>query len=134
MGLGWTERRAQALQAEIERVISAITAVGHSDALIATLRQKEGELKDLSTAKGVKRALDPDEIRQYVTSAVQDVPKLLKKSPQLAKTKLQQHVDSIRLQPQPDGTYVAEGEWDLLGNRGLVMVAGAGFEPATFGL
>jgi hypothetical protein len=55
-------------------------------------------------------------------------------SPELPKTKLAQHVDSIRLLPQPDGTYLAEGEWDLLRNRGPVMVAGAGFEPATFGL
>jgi hypothetical protein len=122
------------LRAEIDRVISAITAVGHSDALIATLREKEGELRDLSAAKDVRRALDPDEIRQFVETSVQDVPKLLKKSPQLAKAKLHQHVDSIRLQPQPDGTYVAQGVWDLLGNRGPVMVAGEGFEPSTFGL
>jgi hypothetical protein len=27
--------------------------------------------------------------------------------------------------PQLDGTYVAKGEWDLIGNRGPVMVAGA---------
>ena len=78
--------------------------------------------------------LTGDEIRDRIYSSVRNIPALLAKAPELAKTKLAQHVDAIRLQPQPDGTYVAEGEWDLLGNRGPVMVAGAGFEPATFGL
>ena len=54
------------LRAEIERIVSAISAVGHSDALIATLQQKEGELRDLSAAKEAKQAVDPEEIRQFV--------------------------------------------------------------------
>ena len=69
-----------------------------------------------------------------MSSAVADIPTLLAKSPQIAKAKLAQHVDAVRMLPQADGSYVAEGEWDLLGDRGPVLVAGAGFEPATFGL
>ena len=78
--------------------------------------------------------LSAEEIRTLVSGALTDIPTLLAKSPQLAKAKLSQHLDKVRMLPQPDGAYVAEGEWDLLGNRGPVMVAGAGFEPATFGL
>lgn len=52
------------------------------------------------------------------------IPKLLAKSPQLAKAKLSQHLDKVRMLPQSDGTYVAEGEWDLVGNRGPVIGCG----------
>jgi hypothetical protein len=60
------------------------------------------------------------------------------------------HVSEIRMVPQQvedgKGHYVAKGEWKLLGNeqdalralepvhREIRVVAGAGFEPATFGL
>ena len=69
--------------------------------------------------------LSTEEIRTLVSGALTDIPTLLAKSPQLAKAKLSQHLDKVRMLPQPDGAYVAEGEWDLLGNRGPVMVAGA---------
>jgi hypothetical protein len=128
------EHRLQDLQAEIERIVAAIVAIGHSEALVATLREHEAELRELSAIQETSHELSAEEIRNHIYSAVSDIPGLLAKAPQLAKTKLAQHMDSIRLLPQPDGTYLAEGEWDLLGNRGPVMVAGAGFEPATFGL
>jgi len=101
---------------------------------VEALRAREAELRELTVLSETTTELTPEEIRELVTGAVRDLPALLAKGPQLAKAKLAEHVDSIRLLPQPDGTYVAEGEWDLLGNRGPVMVAGAGFEPATFGL
>jgi hypothetical protein len=65
---------------------------------------------------------------------VEDIPKLMAKSPQIAKAELARHVDAVRMLPQADGNYMAEGKWDLWGDQGPVMVAGAGFEPATFGL
>lgn len=61
-----TERSARALWADIDRVVSAITAMGHSDALIATLQKKEAELRELSVAKQANQALDPEEIRHFV--------------------------------------------------------------------
>ena len=67
-----------------------------------------------------------------------------------AKAELQKHVTEIRMTPsQSDGErfYLAEGKWDIAGlnesgprlrhgkeGQRLQMVAGAGFEPATFGL
>jgi hypothetical protein len=109
-------------------------AVGHSDALTSSLKAREAELRELSAAKHTGRELTADEIGDLVADAIQDIPKSLAKSPQTAKAKLAQHVDQVRMLPQADGSYVAEGKWDLLGNSGPVMVAGAGFEPATFGL
>ena len=122
------------LQAEVERIVAAIAAVGHSEALATGLKQREAEQRELSAIQETCHRLSGDEIRNHISSAVQDIPALLAKAPELAKTKLAEHIDTIRMLPQPDGTYVVEGEWDLLGNRGPEMVAGAGFEPATFGL
>jgi DNA invertase Pin-like site-specific DNA recombinase len=128
------ESRSKELRAEINRLVTAIAKVDDSDALLESLKAKEAELRELSAQKKTARELTPDEIRSRVNSAVLDIPVLLRKSPELAKTRLAQHVDHIHMLPQIDGTYEATGEWDLLGNRGPVMVAGAGFEPATFGL
>ena len=70
--------------------------------------------------------------------------------PAPARKELLKHVSEIRMMPQQAGDgkghYVAKGEWRLLGNqqdalkalepayREIRVVAGAGFEPATFGL
>lgn len=117
---------------------------GDSDALLAALKSSEAELRKLSaTATVTSRQLTPGQISSSVRESLSDIPKLLSMAPELAKTKSAQHVEKIRMLPQPDGSYVAEGEWDLLGGDsgkalgavwGPVMVAGAGFEPATFGL
>ena len=128
------ERRINELQGEIQRTVAAIAAIGHSEALVHGLRAREAELRELSAIQETSHQLSADEIRARILGAIQDIPALLAKAPELAKTKLTQHIDSIRLLPQPDGTYVAEGEWDLLGERGPEMVAGGGFEPPTFGL
>jgi site-specific DNA recombinase len=128
------DKRMRDLEAEIKRIVAAIVAVGHSDALVFNLKSRESEMRELSAAKQIQRALTAEEIRAFVSGQVADIPGLLAKSPQLAKAKLAQHVDKVRMLPQADGTYVADGKWDLLGSRGPVMVAGAGFEPATFGL
>ena len=122
------------ISTKIDRIIAAIEAVGHSDALLKDLTLLEGRKREIAAQSDNGHQLTEQQIRQHIAGALQDVTALLAKSPQLAKAKLSEHVDSIRLIPQPDGTYIAEGEWDLLGNRGPVMVAGAGFEPATFGL
>ena len=129
-----TEMRVRQLHAEVDRTVAAITAMGHSDALIASLRNKETELRELSAAKQTGPVQSTEELRAFISNAIQDIPKLLAKSPKLAKAKLAEHIQTVRLHPESEGRFLAEGEWDLLGNRGPVMVAGAGFEPATFGL
>jgi hypothetical protein len=75
---------------------------------------------------------------------------LLNEGPLRARVQILQHVTEIKMSPVPAGKesyYVAEGEWDLLGNAarkakvtGAMLngdfrnVAGEGFEPSTFGL
>ncbi len=136
------EKRIQELKNGIARIVAAIAATGHSDALLATLKSNEVELRKLAAATENSKQLTPGQISSSVRDSLREIPKLLSMAPELAKTKLAQHIDKIRMLPQPDGSYVAEGKWDLLagdgsqalGAWGPVMVAGAGFEPATFGL
>ncbi|MHB1960336.1 MAG: hypothetical protein ACYCO5_15085 [Acidobacteriaceae bacterium] len=71
---------------------------------------------------------------------------LLVGDPGPARKELLKHVSEIRMMPQAGNEksyYVAEGSWHLLGNERdgseaiptqIRVVAGAGFEPATFGL
>jgi hypothetical protein len=88
----------------------------------------------MSVAASDVSQLTHTQILASVKESFRSLPALLKEAPECAKMKLAGLVDKIRMVPQSDGTYVAEGKWDLLAAWGPVMVAGAGFEPATFGL
>jgi hypothetical protein len=95
----------------------------------------------------MERAGEIGRIRQFVTGQLGDIRQLLKVDVQKAKAELEKHVTGIRMIPQVEGKkghYVAEGEWNLLGEYSeetdnsaterIRMVAGEGFEPSTFGL
>ena len=128
-------KRIKELEAQIENLVGAIAQVGNSETLTDGIRRRESELRELRVQQKEQKVLTPDDIRAMVRSALEDIPALLHKDPLRAKAKLAEHVDLITMKPQPDDSYVVEGEWDLLGNRTAPeMVAGAGFEPATFGL
>ena len=88
-----------------------------------------------------------DEIRDFVLSRLKDIRRVLHANIEQARMELFNHVDRIVMRPvlrNDDRFYVAEGEWDLLGDDkgrpleaapgNLEMVAGVGFEPTTFGL
>ena len=85
-------------------------------------------------------------LRKRVAEEIDALPTLLNADPERAKAHTIGHVSEIRMHPtEEDGKkfYVAEGEW-FIGEKEKVtgamldsdlrMVAGAGFEPATFGL
>ncbi len=91
-----TELRVCQVRAKVERTVATITAMGHSEALISSLRNKEAEVRELSAAKQTGRWFSPEELRGLIASAVQDIPKLLAKSPELAEAKLAEHVQTIR--------------------------------------
>ncbi len=128
------ESKIREVEAEVRRLVAAIAKIEQSDAMLDALREREAELRTLRMAKTTGTTLTEDDIRDFVQKALSNIPALLKKQPELAKAKLAEHLTAITMVPQDDGSYLAEGEWDLLGVRGPVMVAGAGFEPATFGL
>jgi site-specific DNA recombinase len=127
--------RIRELEAQLHNLIGELAQIGGSQALRAGIREREKELRSLQALKSNHKELSPAEIGKKVREALKDIPALFKVDPLLAKAKLAEHLDRIAMYPQPDGTYLADGEWDLLG-AGFApqMVAGAGFEPATFGL
>ena len=88
-------------------------------------------------------------IHAYLTTRLADIRSLLSKNVPLARVELAKQVREIRMQASTVGAekfYIADGEWNLLGSLPgtgptrqpsdwrVRMVAGAGFEPATFGL
>ena len=93
------------------------------------------------------------QIRNFIGQEIQILSNLLNVNSPQAKQKLHRHISIIAMHPVENERkwfYAAEGGWNLLGtdenapreepraqdsNEGqLRMVAGAGFEPATFGL
>lgn len=113
-------QRIQELETQLRNLIGELAQIGGSEALRAGIRQREEELKGLKALKSNRKELSPAEITKKVKEALRDIPTLFKADPLLAKAKLAEHLDHITMRPQPDGVYLVEGEWDLLG---------AGFAP-----
>jgi site-specific DNA recombinase len=128
-------QRIEGLEAQLRNLIGELAQIGGSQALREGIRDREEELKGLQRLKNNRKELSPTEIARKVRDALENVPALFKLDPLVAKAKLAEHLDCITMYPQPDGTYMAEGNWDLLGAHfAPQMVAGVGFEPTTFGL
>jgi DNA invertase Pin-like site-specific DNA recombinase len=146
------ERRSQ-LEAELRRLADAAAQNGASRFLLDAIGEREKALCEISNQllSDSPQSVDAElaEIRGYVTTRLADIRSLLAKNVPLARVELAKHVREIRMQPSTVGAerfYVAEGEWNLLGSFPgtgptrqpsdwrVRMVAGAGFEPATFGL
>ena len=146
------ERRTQ-LETEVRRLVDAVAQNGASKFLLDAIGGRERALREISS-QGLfdgQQSVDAElaEIRGYVTTRLADIRTLLTKNISLARLELAKHVREIRMRPSTVGAerfYVAEGEWNLLGSLPgtgptrqpsdwrVRMVAGAGFEPATFGL
>jgi site-specific DNA recombinase len=146
---GLLKRKAQ-LQLELERLGDAIAQSGGSKFLLEVLRNKEKELEQLARTVAeldrVNVAVDLKWLKRRVTEEINEISTLLNLEPERARAYLLKHVSEIRMQPsEEDGErfYVAEGEWLMGANEKVTgamlngdfrSVAGAGFEPATFGL
>lgn len=109
------ENELREIGSKLDRIVAAIEAAGHSEAILKDLKLLEDRKREISAKTADGRQLTEQQIREHVAGALGNVTALLAKSPPLAKAKLSEHVDSIRLIPQPDGAYIAEGKWDLLG-------------------
>jgi site-specific DNA recombinase len=146
------QRKAR-IEADVNRLVAAVSEVGHSKALLNELARKENELQGI-TDRLLSSGQDSieariGEIRTLIMGGIENLRDLLRKDTALARTELLKHSGEIRMTPNTavgHRFYVAEGTWDLLGRDSVLdqrrqrddwrlrMVAGVGFEPTTFGL
>jgi hypothetical protein len=143
--------RKSQVDAELTRLVEAVAQQGPLPALMRAISSRQTEMKELEgkllgTGPGsVKMTID--EIRVFVLSRLHDIRRVLQTNMEQARMELFNHIDPIVMRPAlrgDDRFYVAEGEWDLLGNNkgrpveaapaNLEIVAGVGFQPTTFGL
>ena len=151
VNLDTMRQRRAALEGELRRLTDAMAVHGFSDSLSGAIRKRETELAELTSRlsdESLESVINKiEEIRKFVTGRLNDIPGLLRSDVARARTELAKHVTEIRMIPHRSGSeryYVADGGWSLLGGYAQVplpstdckfgMVAGAGFEPATFGL
>jgi site-specific DNA recombinase len=134
------------LRAQVENLVNAIAAGGMrtSAALGRKLAEVEDDLGRLEAAPAMSAVVPlVTNIKARAKAIIHSLPKLLETDPEKARAALRDAGVSaqIMLRPAKDGPHL-NAEFDLevvalaaLGN-GLAesMVAGAGFEPATFGL
>jgi site-specific DNA recombinase len=141
------------VQAELNRLVTAVADSGHSTFLIEAIDQREQQLRNLDerlNACGLGlRQVQPADVTDFAKNRLTTLSELVNSDVTQARAELLRHVREIRLVPRETETgsdYVAEGEWNLLGTypeidraRHLLgvrarLVAGVGFEPTTSGL
>ena len=146
------------LEREIQNFTNAIAESGHSKYIIDAIAVREREIGAItdrllsSSAESLEGRIKA--MRHFVERKIQNLSDLLKANSPLVKQELHKHLSVIKMHPVGhgrNGHYEAEGAWNLLGTNEnaphaeerlaqdsdegrLRMVAGAGFEPATFGL
>ena len=113
-------RRRDEVQAEVARLASAIAQLGHSQALLSALQDRERELGRLNEQLSSQEVPSPSDLptlRRFVLERLFDVRQLLAADIEGARAELARHVREIRLVPkveQGKAYYVATGEWSLL--------------------
>jgi site-specific DNA recombinase len=133
-------RRIADIQAEIVRVTDAIAAIGFSPALGERLKRSEAELEELERVKtraGVTSL--PRAMRERVRALIAGLEGALRDEVPKAREALQAAFGEIKLVPNEGKVYAefedaAERLLVAAGGVQIGRVAGAGFEPATFGL
>ncbi|RRQ22970.1 hypothetical protein D6C00_01045 [Thiohalobacter thiocyanaticus] len=126
--------RLEGLDQEIARLVDAVAASGGSQALLARLQTAEAERdqvrRELDQLPDQERLPDiiPGLIDRY-REALDLLPEEMKDAPPEARQAVADMLGEVRIVADGDGFY-AEVETGSL----IRLVAGAGFEPATFGL
>jgi hypothetical protein len=122
--IGRARFREKELQQELHKLVDSVAQCGHSTALGEAINVRERELRDLT-----RQLWDTDsdsvsgriaQIREFVTGQLGSIRGLLQADAPRAKAELAKHVGTIRMIPHTlgkHGYYVAEGEWDLLGEK-----------------
>jgi site-specific DNA recombinase len=152
----WRSRKEK-LEREIRNFTDAIAEGGYSKSMVDAIAVREREIGAItdrllsSSAESIDGRIA--EIRCFVEREIRNLSDLLNTNSPLVKQELHKHLSSITMHPVGDAgewRYEAEGSWNLLGEDKSApreeqaaqnsdegryrMVAGAGFEPATFGL
>jgi site-specific DNA recombinase len=140
------------LQAKIVRLVAAVADSGHSAAILDAISQREGQVRDLngrlSRTSSAAPSVTTADVSELVVGKLTQLRELLNKDVIRARSEMLNHVSEIRfvLQHGTTRSYVAIGEWDLLGKHPEVdrahtlsgvrarLVAGVGFGPTTSGL
>ena len=140
-------RRLQALTAEIERLVDAVASMGQSAAIGARLRAAEAERdaieRDLVRVQPPTRAVIDDVTARYYRQLMQ-LQQVLNEEGERARTRaiLADMIGLVTVgRDETSGEVYVEIEEPAerlliaaVGGSSLILVAGAGFEPATFGL
>jgi len=149
--------RAEALAAEIGRLegesrnlVRFVARGGDGLSVRDELRQLDGELErrrtELAILEAARRAAPAQAHPAWIRKRLEQLDELLARDPARARVELLKHLDGpgqVRPLPAPAGQRAAEITWRVKPNSLLAvdqeavclrMVAGAGFEPATFGL
>ncbi len=132
--------RITELRREIERLADGIATVGVSPALADRLRRAEADLEALNRLRTrADVTMLPAAIRIRARALANDLRGVLQRETSLAREALRATFGSIRLVPDEGAIYAefddaAENLLLAVGGASLGRVAGAGFEPATFGL
>ena len=134
--VGMRQRRGR-LEAELRRLVAAISESGHSKSLLDEIARKEAEIQNITekllsaTPHSVERRVG--EIRSFVANGLCNLRDLLRKDTTLARTELLKHSGEITMTPCRDSSqrfYVAQGNWDLLGKD---WTEGASRQTGAFG-
>ncbi len=134
--------RVTELEGEIKRLVDAIASIGISDALKARLTAAEAEQKrlqsELDQVATQSEQGQNKEIASRIKRILLNLRNTLDKDTQQARKIISDLFGDIQISKNDDGIYA---EYDnatekllISGGAYLNLVAGAGFEPTTFGL
>jgi site-specific DNA recombinase len=137
------KRRLAEVEKELGRLVDALAQVGYSPAIAERLRSAEAERAAL--AAQTAEVLDVDELTNVVLAdyraAMLDLKSRLDGHPDRERTRelLRQMLGPVTLARDADGVTWAQmnnpaEQLLVAGGMSLTVVAGAGFEPTTFGL
>jgi site-specific DNA recombinase len=133
-------KRRDQLSKEAGRLVDAITAAGHSAALIERLRSTESRIGDVdaqlhSTRSAESREPTFDALRKFVTDRLASLSDVVQSDPERARLALSAHMPVIVLTPVERETgpiFEVSGSWKLLPEEdAMQMVARDGIEPPT---
>ena len=142
-GLTSGKARMRELADEITRLVDAIAAIGMSDAIKARLVAAENEKKriqaQIDQVAGPAAQTSAKEVQARIKRILMDLQTTLDTDTQRARKIIGDLFGDIQILKQDDGIYA---EYDnateklliAAGGVSLNVVAGAGFEPTTFGL